>query len=535
MAAAPLDTSLPRRARYSEGAGIYRIVPRAVAHPATLEELREVIAAARRAGLPLVPRGAGSAMGGDNVGSGVVVDLSGFDPGHCVVVPDERLAYLSPSITCDTLNALAARAGLRLPPDPSSSRFATLGGMVSTNASGARTVRYGSVRPWVQSVTLTGPEGDLFLERGSPPNAAHPIIERWHRDVVPRIARNREEITARFPKVRKNSAGYALDHFLASGELVDLVVGAEGTLGVVTQIGMRLDPIPARRGALRVALRSRDDLVPAMELLRQQQPSSIEFLDASFLRLIDGAAMTPERPGLLAEAAGLLLADLESDDFDDLTDRAAAAVKSLASISLDTRFAIDPAEVERLWAVRHGASPALARIADGRRSLQVIEDGCVPPARFAEYITAVEVACRRQAMDVVMFGHAGDGHLHVNLLPNLHDADWLDRVRAIYNEVTSATLALGGTPSGEHGVGRLRSGLLERLYGPEVMGVFAAIKEAFDPDDLFNPGVITGASADPFHHLKVGAEAAILPEGAAEFLRGIETGARWGEARWMSS
>ena len=535
MVAAPLDTSLLRRARYSEGAGIYRIVPRAVARPASLDELREVIAACQRAGLPLVPRGAGSAMAGDNLGEGVVVDLTGYDRQRCEVVAAERLAYVSPSVRYAALNDAAKAGGLRLPPDPSSGHQATLGGMVSTNASGARTVRYGSIRPWVESVILTGPEGDLELRRGAAPSPAHPLVQRWRRVAEPVIARYRGVIDARFPKVRKNSAGYALDHFLASGDLVDLVIGAEGTLGVVTHIALRLDPIPTQRGALRVALRSRDDLVPVMEVLRAQNPATLEFLDASFLRLIDGSQATPERPGLLREAAGLLLVDLESDDFDDLTIRAGSAVQALAALALDTRFALKPEEIDRLWQIRHGASPVLARIADGRRSLQVIEDGCVPPARFGEYLVAVEAACRRQGIDAVMFGHAGDGHLHVNLLPDLNRRDWLDGVRAIYDEVTAAVLSLGGTPSGEHGAGRLRSGLLERLYGSEVVECFHAIKQAFDPLSIFNPGVIVDGCADPFVDLKVGASAAVLPEGVADYLRGVETGARWGDGRWIGA
>ena len=210
-------------------------------------------------------------------------------------------------------------------------------------------------------------------------------------------------------------------------------------------------------------------------------------------------------------------------------------VKALQPLALDTRFAVAAAEIDHLWEIRHGASPVLARIADGRRSLQVIEDGCVPPERLAEYVAVVEAACRRQAIDVVMFGHAGDGHLHVNLLPNLRFPDWLDRVRTIYDEVTDAILRLGGTPSGEHGAGRLRSGLLERLYGPDVMACFRAVKLAFDPGSLFNPGVIVDGGVDPFVNLKVGDAAVQLPEGTAEYLRSIETGARWGENRWIGT
>ena len=195
-------------------------------------------------------------------------------------------------------------------------------------------------------------------------------------------------------------------------------------------------------------------------------------------------------------------------------------------------FRSDAAEIEQMWSIRHRASPILAGLADGRRSLQVIEDGCVPVARLAEYLDAVDGAARAQRIDVVMFGHAGDGHVHVNLLPNIHDADWQDRVRAIFDAVSDAVIRLGGTPSGEHGAGRLRAGLLEPLYGPEVLECFRAVKHAFDPAGFFNPGVIVGDGGDPMRQLKVGADAVSLPTGVAAYLQRIEVEANWGESRW---
>jgi FAD/FMN-containing dehydrogenase len=232
----------------------------------------------------------------------------------------------------------------------------------------------------------------------------------------------------------------------------------------------------------------------------------------------------------------VLLAELEGDDPAELAQRGEAARQALVALGagvLEVVVASDPADVAALWAIRHGASSRLAALTDGRQSLQVIEDGCVPPARLGDYLDAVEQACAEAKVDVVMFGHAGDGHVHVNLLPNLRDPDWLPRVRGIFDAVNEALLRMGGTPAGEHGAGRLRAGLVERFLGPEATSAFRAVKAAFDPLGRFNPGVILAEHPDPFAHLKVGADATPLPEGIADALRRIEAEARWGESRWL--
>jgi FAD/FMN-containing dehydrogenase len=319
---------------------------------------------------------------------------------------------------------------------------------------------------------------------------------------------------------------------LTTGDLIDVVIGAEGTLGVVTDISVDLALIPAHTASLRVALRSRGDLVAALEAIRAVDPATLEFLDASFLRLVQHRVATPEYPGLLAASAGFLLADIEGHDAEEVAVRLDLAAAAVAPFALDVQTALAPEAIENLWAVRHGASAILAGLTDGRRSLQVIEDGCVPPAHLAEYLDAIDAATGRQRIDAVVFGHAGDGHVHVNLLPNLLEADWAPRVRAVFDDVTAAVVRLGGTTSGEHGAGRLRAGTLAAMYGETVMTVFRAIKQSFDPDGLWNPGVLLADGRDPFQHLKVGHDAAVLPDGVAEQLRAIEIGAAWGESRW---
>ena len=222
------------RAAYAEGAGIYRILPRAVCLPRDEADLVSLVCWAGDQAISLIPRGAGSAMGGGNVGEGVIVDLTQLSDMRLQVEPGTRQAVTSAGVTLDQLNDAASAHGLRLPPDPSSGAWATLGGVVSTNAAGPRSVRYGSVRQWVQSLALVTADGEsVTLRRGTPPTGGS-AIHRFNQDAAPAILRASARIETGFPHTRKNSSGYALDAFVRSGDALDLIIGSEGTLGIVT-------------------------------------------------------------------------------------------------------------------------------------------------------------------------------------------------------------------------------------------------------------------------------------------------------------
>ena len=267
------------RAAYAEGAGIFRILPSAVCVPRDREDVASLAHWASAHRVALVPRGAGSAMGGGNVGDGVVVDLTAL-PARVELDADARHARADASVTLAELNRTADAAGLRLPPDPSSGRWATLGGMLSTNAAGARTVRYGSVRRWIESAEVVTADGEVVeLRRGQPPAGRTLAVERFETEVAPLVRAAAELVRARFPRTRKNASGYALDAWLESGDVLDLMIGAEGTLGLVTSAVWRLDAVPPARGGLRVSLRTLDDLGDAVESLLVHAPSAVELLD----------------------------------------------------------------------------------------------------------------------------------------------------------------------------------------------------------------------------------------------------------------
>ncbi len=523
-----LHTEPRVRAAYSEGAGIYRVVPQAVALPASVEELTALVRWARETGTPLTARGAGSGIPGNAVGSGVLVDLRERMPHRLELDPADATAITSASITQQELNEAARTHGLRLPPDPSSSRWATLGGMVATNAAGARTVRYGPARAWVEGLEIVTADGEIgWLERGGKTTGRRndgtlAAIRRFERGAAPAIWAAADLVRARFPKVRKNTAGYALDRWLDSGDDLDLLIGSEGTLAFITTIRWRLAPIARARTGLRISLRSLDDLEDAVRALVALDPSAVELLDRTFLELVDesGASAVRRLGGSVAEAT--LLVEFERETETAARGAVGDAVRAVGDLATEVETALTPEEEHRLWALRHAASPILASLPPGRRSLQVIEDGCVPLPRLGEYVRAIRDAAARQEITVVIFGHAGDGNVHVNALPEVERADWLTRVGELYREVSDAAIRLGGTVSGEHGDGRLRAPLLVAQYGPEVMALMGRVKTAFDQDGILNPGVKLEAGLAPLAALKLGPDAAPIPDDIGRALREIE-------------
>lgn len=530
------------RALYSEGAGIFRVVPRAVAVPRDVDDLVALVRWARETATPLVPRGAGSGMAGGNVGPGVVVDLTRAFAQPPVVDPAAHTARAGAAVSYRTLNDAAAAHGLFLPPDPASGKFCTLGGMVSTNAAGPHTLKYGAMRGWVTGLEFVTADGEVGRASGlraphegrapgapsDRPSAPRPSLEnvagrtaaerRFLRDVAPEIARDALALAAAVPHTPKNSSGYDLPGWARSGDLTRLLVGSEGTLAFVTAVEVALAPLPSRTSTVLVALRSLEDVGPAVLGLLPLEPSAVELMDRTYLDFVQ-ASMHRTLP---ADTEAVLLAEFEGDGAD-----AAGAMRGLAAA---VERADDPADVAELWELRHLASPILTRMPDDTRSLQLVEDGCVGVQRLGAYIAALRDIAHRHGFRIVIFGHAGDAHLHANVIADVRAPDLVQRLAACLDDATAAQIALGGTPSGEHGDGRLRAPYLERTFGAPYAALCRKAKEAWDPAGILNPGVVV---APPGAHpldlpLKVGLAAPAIPAAVAERLRGIERDAGWG-------
>ncbi|HVD05563.1 MAG TPA: FAD-binding oxidoreductase [Gemmatimonadaceae bacterium] len=508
------------RAVYSEAAGIQRILPRAIAVPADADDVATLVRWAAETTTPLVPRGSGSSMAGGAIGDGVIVDLSRLDTiGE--VDTGSRSVRVDPGAVLGAVNERALARGLRFPVDPSSWSFCTLGGMASTNAAGARTVRVGSTRPWIRAldcVFADGSRGEVRRGRAMPDV---PLVRHFFADVAPALIAAERERPSVHDGVRKESSGYGLAAWAQSGELVDLLVGSEGTLALIVGLELALDPMPAATASLLASFRDLESAVAGATAAREAGASACELLDKTFL---DVAAAGPLPVEIPIGTEAVLIAEVESESASAASSEAEVIARSfeLAGASA-VRHADTEAAQHQLWALRHAASPILAKLDPSLKSMQFVEDGAVPPARLAEYVRGVRAALERHGLRGVIFGHAGDAHMHVNPLVDVRLPDWRARVEGLLDEVTSLVSALGGTVAGEHGDGRLRAPLMPRVWSLHAIARFAALKQAFDPLGIFNPGAkVAVAAAEPLGDVKYDPALAPLPATARAALDRVE-------------
>jgi FAD/FMN-containing dehydrogenase len=473
------------RAVYAEAAGIGRVMPLGVAVPSTAEDVRVIVHWARAAGVTLVPRASGSSMPGGAIGRGVIVDMSRLDAIGPVDRTARRIA-VGPGAIRNDVDARARAAGLRFPVDPSSGAFCTIGGMASTNAAGARTLRFGATRAWVHGLDCVFSDGSrAIVRRGEPAPRVAPI-DRFIRNCgQPRVASMQLESDPNHA-LRKNSSGYGLAEFARSGDLVDLLVGSEGTLALFVGVELELTEIPGATASLLASYSSLDAAVIGADEARRGDASACELLDRTFLDVAARGATLPVSPGTEA----VLLIEIEAPAADAAAHLAHALAARLEhSGASHVSIGLDHDEEGRLWALRHAASPILSRLDPSLKSMQFIEDGVVPPPRLADYVRGVRSALAAHDTPGVIFGHAGDAHVHVNPLIDVRRDGWRDRVTGILADVVDLTATLGGSLSGEHGDGTLRAPLLDRTTSTIMIELGQRVKHAFDPDGLLNPGV----------------------------------------------
>lgn len=472
---------------YGTASGILRASPVAAAIPADADDVCALVRWAAANRTALVPRGAATGMPGGNIGPGVAVDLvssfRGIEP------PDlERgTVRVEPGVTLAELNSVCRAVGLHLPVDPSSGHHCTLGGMIANNSAGAHSVKYGAMRPWVESLEVVLADASRAeVRRGVRPDSDR--LREILSVVDSSVETSADAIEAAWPRVRKNSSGYALLDYLRTDDALDLVVGSEGTLAIVVAAEIRLAPVPPERGVAFLEFASLESASETILDLLPLGPATCEMLDRTFIDLIrQGGAETPVP--LSHDVEAVLLVEMEGETPGEVSD-GLERVRKAAGGATRVSVAIDPDRQREFWEIRHAASPIIAARADGRRSMQFIEDGVVPVDRLPDYVRLLRQVLADHDLPAVIFGHAGDGNLHVNPLVDIARPGWREAIGSALDEVASGVARLGGTLAGEHGDGRLRAPLLETIWGEEMTGLFRAVKQAFDPAGIFNPGVI---------------------------------------------
>ena len=493
-------------ALFSTAACIFRRKPLAVVSPRTDEDVARTLAYAHANGIPVTARGGGSSLAGQALGPGIVLDFAAHMNRVLEVDAERRLVRVEPGAIHTRVQKAVRGAGLRLGPDPSSGDFCTIGGNVGTNASGAHTLRHGSTKDHVLGLTTVLHDGSVVglgshvaAGDGGPTwSALRPDLESILRKGAPTFLPDR-------PRANKNSCGYDLWGAWAPGDQVSsieprfepmrLIVGSEGTLGVVTEITMRLVPRPQATAVALLYFSSWEDATEAVLEARRLGASAIEAMDHTFLAFVraDRADLRPLIPERFDSS---ILVEFEGDGVDEARAGIAAMEEWAAARRgkvLDFRAARNAEEAARLWAVRKAALPLIYRASPVEKPMNFIDDTAVPAERLGDYVNGLRAMFARHQTRFAIFGHAGNGNVHVMPLMDPHEATFQSRMAAMAEDAFELTWSLGGTITGEHGDGILRAPYLERQY-PHAYEVMARVKGAMDPTGILNPGNVISDS-----------------------------------------
>jgi len=421
-------------------AGLPEHLPDLLVTPSSTEQVAEIVKAARRYKLPVYPRGSGTNLSGGTVPlkGGIVLSLLKMNK-ILEIDPDNLTATVQPGVIIQTLNNAVAPHGLLYPPDPGSMATATMGGSVAECSGGLRGLKYGVTRDYVMGLEVVLAGGEIVRFGG---------------------------------KTVKNVTAY---------DMVRLFTGSEGTLGIITEIIVRLIPAPEARetmlatfGDLASAGRSITGIIRSKVI-----PATMEIMDRVTMETVENYA----RIGLPTEAEAILL--VEVDGIPEVVRREAAAVREVITQNGGTvKSAAGEQERDQLWAARRAALPALAR----KRPTTILEDATVPRSKITEMLLAIQEIGRRYNLTIGTFGHAGDGNLHPTILTDSRDEEEMERVHRAVDEIFKTALALGGTLSGEHGIGMAKARYLPWELGDQGVQVLQKIKGALDPEGLLNPG-----------------------------------------------
>ena len=426
-----------------DGTAVLRALPRAVVFPRTSSDVVAVLRLAARDRVPVVARGSGTGLSGGSVPSpgSIVLCLVRMDR---IIELDARNFTLraQAGVLTQAIAHAADAEGLFYPPDPGSMKVSTIGGNVAENSGGLRGLKYGVTRDYVMGLEVVLADGEVCLLGN---------------------------------KCVKDVAGYSLK---------DLFIGSEGTLGVVTEVLLKLLPKPAARQtllAMYARMESAAETVSAI-IAARIVPCTLEFLDSKTIRCVEEYAHV----GLPLDADALLLIEVDGHPAAVADD--AARIRELCSANGATsvRLAADAAEAARLATARRSAFSALARV----KPTTILEDATVPRSELARMIRFIQETARRHRLDIATFGHFGDGNLHPPFLTNEKDAAEMHRVELAMNDIFTEAVALGGTITGEHGVGLAKKAFLRGQLGEASYGLLKRVKRALDPGNLLNPGKI---------------------------------------------
>ena len=471
---------------YAYSASICYLIPAAVIYPLNKEDVINTVRIGAEEGIPVTARGAGSGVAGQNLGEGIILDFSMHMKRILALDRRNFSVVTEPGVIRSNLNKHLNPEKLFFPPDPSSSDYATVGGMAANNSGGAHSLLYGTTKNYIRSLTIITAEGEeIFINK----NGAAPL--KYRSQVLDLLQEASPALTRHKPESFRNSSGYNLfDSMQADGQidLTRIFCGSEGTLGIFTKIEFDLLKIPKHRSSILLCYKDAINAFSEVKNFLDLSPSTVQALSEEFLRLI-----SDEDPGKLSKLHRgtnfILLVEFDGNDPAEIKKRADKLIGRSSAFKSD--FAENSSELAWVWEIRRSAAAYLSFL-PGDKPTRWIEDAAVPVDKLAEFVLDLEKLLKKYNTSAALFGHAGQGLLHFSPRLNRLSPDFQEIIESLGHDHALLSRKFNGVPSGEHGDGLLRTPYLRESWG-EIYPYFEKIKKIFDPNFVLNPLCIVPA------------------------------------------
>jgi len=497
---------------YSVDASIYQIDPIGVVIPKNKEELLKTVSIAKKYAVPIIPRGAATGTTGGCIGEALIIDTSKYLNKILEINLEEKFVRCEPGVIQDQLNDAVKTHFLCLGPDTSTGNRATLGGMFGNNASGAHSIRYGKMVDHVLSTELILANGDLLSFSALSEESFQKKILQNDREgliynTLEHIVRTQKsEIEKWYPKIQRRVSGYNLDEWLKPQDrnISQILTGSEGTLGIATEIKVKLSPKPKHRGLCLLFFDSLEDSFDLVEFLLSFHPYSLEMMDRAVLDAGRESTMFSGRLDWLSghpEAVLIVEVDAETMGERDAKLQKLETQLRREKRCVQIRTLSSDESMENVWALRKGSLGLLMSRRTEEKAVAFLEDLAVAPEKLVPFMKEFQSLLKQADKKAGFYGHAGVGCLHVRPMFNLKKQEDRTLLKELMEIVSSLILKYSGALSGEHGDGLVRSWLNEKMFGPQLFQAFKQIKSAFDPDGRMNPGKII-PSQGPLENLR---------------------------------
>ncbi len=486
---------------YSTDASVYQIRPLVIIAPKNDSDVVAAINIARAHKVKILPRGAGTSLAGQAVGESMIMDFSKYMDQILEFNEKEKWVRVQPGIVRDVLNETLKEYNLLFAPDPATSSRANIGGMVGNNSSGTKSILYGKTVDHVLEAEIVLADGTNLKFRNLTKAEIEEKISKNDREgqlflnFKNIINENKKEIEKRFPKVMRRVGGYNLDEFVDDEEwnLSKLITGSEGTLATTLSVKLNLEPLPAYKSVCVVHFHDLLEAIRSVESMLTFTPSAVEILDKTVIEL-SRANLTTRRSChfIDGDPDAILIVEFYGDSKEDVLARPMQMIENLKELNFGYTYPLfaEGSDYDDVWTIRQKGLGLMLGIKGEKKPLPFIEDASIPSPVLPEYIDRVLKICHKHGTQAAMYAHASVGVIHVRPILDLRQQIDIERFRKISAETFELVMEYGGSWSGEHGDGLVRSEYNEKFFGAKIYSAFQQVKKLFDPDNLMNPGKI---------------------------------------------